>query len=503
MTDPSTARLVLIGFLVAACANTPSVAPVASPMTVAPIASAGSPASAQPSSPAPNPVATASSVNGWPFIGAASEPVFGPDGTVYLQVGASDGAGQDDSEHSLVALDAAGRVRAGWPIHEREGSDFGPPAVGPDGSLYVEECGRAAVGCRVHRFSTDGQEPPGWPFEVPTTSSCALFDECGSTLIMGSPDTVYLKSWHPVHQTQVLAIDGTGRVTPGWPVALDGWDGRSSPPQIGSDGTLVIDVKSENDYGPSTLWALAPDGSPRPGWPIVLGDFGRFQLGPDGTVVTVSYEPLLDPSQGGICRDADRTVYSVVDSDGRTLPGWPRGSKGYASEPVVDSDGTIYYLSATGKVYAHDRAGDVKAGWPVDTGAFPQCAVKGPYRRSDGAVYILDTDVVAMSGHGTEWRYHPAVELGWPCSDSDCVGQPVAPAFGLEGVVYIALHHDDTVKIVALDHEGQPMHGWPYRFPRDPAEPPMPTLTVSPDGRLYVRLGTTIVALDPDGRISQ
>jgi outer membrane protein assembly factor BamB len=336
------------------------------------------------------------------------------------------------------------------------------------------------------------------------TVSCALGDECGSTLIMGSQDTVYLKSWHRANQqTQILAIDPTGRVKSGWPVALDDWDGWSSPPQIGSDGTLVIDVKSENDYGPSTLWALAPDGSPRPGWPIVLGDFGRFQLGPDGTVVTVSYEPLRDPSQGGICRDADRTVYSVVGADGRTLPGWPRGSTGYASEPVVDSDGTIYYLSATGKVYAHDRAGDVKAGWPVATGAFPHCAVKGPYRRSDGAVYILDTDVVAMSGQGTEWRYQPAVELAWPCSDSDCVGQPVAPAFGQDGVVYIALHHDDTVEIVALDHRGQPMDGWPYRFPRDPVEPPMPSLTVSPDGRLYVRLGTTLVALDPDGRVSE
>jgi outer membrane protein assembly factor BamB len=421
-------------------------------------------------------------------------------------MGAIEGGGQDpdDSEHSLVALDGGGRVRAGWPIREGEGSDFGPLAVGPGGSLYVEECGRAALGCRVHRLGTDGKEPAGWPFEVPMSVSCAPGDECGSTLIMGSPDTVYLKTWHRVnHQTQILAIDATGRVKRGWPVALNDWNGWSSPPQIGSDGTLVIAVKSETDYGPSKLWALAPDGRPRPGWPIVLGDFGRFQLGPDGTVVTVSYEPLLDPSQGGLCRDANRTVYSVLGANGRRLPGWPRGSKGYASEPVVDSDGTIYYLSATGKVYAHDRAGDVKAGWPVDTGAFPQCAVKGPYRGLEGAVYVLDTDVVAMFRDGTEWRYHPANELAWPCSDSDCVGQPVAPAFGQAGVVYIALHHDDSVEIVALDHEGQPINGWPYRFPRDPTEPQMPSLTVSPDGRLYVRLGTAIVSLDADGGVSE
>jgi hypothetical protein len=429
-------------------------------------------------------------------------------------MGAMEGGGQDpdDSEHSLVALDGGGRVRAGWPIREGEGSDFGPLAVGPGGSLYVTECGRAALGCRVHRLGADGQEPAGWPFEVPASVSCDGY-ECGTTLIMGPQDTVYLKTWHRVnHQTQILAIDAAGRVKPGWPVALDDWYGWSSTPQIAPDGTVITDAKGETRYGPSAsatdyvpsrLWALAPDGSPRQGWPIDLGEPGHFQLGPDRTVVTVSYEPLLDPSQGGLCSDANRTVYSVVGADGRTLPGWPRGSKGYASEPVVDSDGTIYYLSATGKVYAHDRAGEVKAGWPVDTGAFPHCAFKGPYRDSDGSVYVLGSDVVAMSRDGTEWRYHPADELAWPCSDNDCVGPPVAPAFGQEGVVYIALHHDDSVEIVALDKQGQPMHGWPYRFPRDPAEPPMPTLTVSPDGRLYVRLGTTIVALDADGSVSE
>jgi hypothetical protein len=189
MIDPSTARLGLIVCLVAACANTPSVVPVAGSATMA--ADFASPApSARPTatSSASNPGSTSSSASGWPFVGVASEPLFGPDGTVYLVTGAPDGPNEGDQ--SLIALDAAGHVREGWPIDERVGSDFGPPAVGPDGSLYVEECGRAAAGCRVHRLGTDGHEPPGWPFEVPMTVSCALGDACASRLIMGAQETV-------------------------------------------------------------------------------------------------------------------------------------------------------------------------------------------------------------------------------------------------------------------------------------------------------------------------
>ncbi len=501
MIVPSAARLVPIVFLVAACANTPPVVPVASPAaTPARIGSAAPPPSPHPPSRGSDPVPTASSVKRWPFIGVASEPVFGPDGTVYLLT--SVGEGQVGDEQSLVALDAAGHVRAGWPIDTPEGSGFKTPVAGPGGSVYVEECGTAAVGCRVHRLGTDGQEPPGWPFEVPPSVMCPMSDACVSRLVLGSQDTVHLMSWHKANrQTQILAIDPTGRVKPGWPVALDDAYGWFSAPHLGSDGTLFIETKPGADDGPSALWALAPDGSRRPGWPISIADFGGWRPGPNGTIVTVTYEPLLDPAQGGLEADASRTVFSVVGPDGRTLPGWPRGSKGYATRPVVDSDGTISYLSATDKVYAHDGAGEVKAGWPV---AMPHDSrIYGPYRGSEGTVYFLATEVVAIFPDGTGWRYRPAGPLTWPCSDQDCPPFAAAPAFGSGGVVYVAVNHDDSVEIVALDHRGQPIRGWPYRLRVDAPNLDVPSLTVSPDGRLYVRRGTTIVALDADGRLSE
>jgi hypothetical protein len=497
--DPSTARLAVIVILVAACANTPSPVPAAgSPAMPTGIASAAPAASPQPSSPASRPVPTASSASGWPFVGAAGDPLFGPDGTAYLLTSA--GAGDDEGEHSLIALDAAGHIRAGWPIDEREGSDFGLPAIGPGGSVYIEECGTATVGCRLHRLEIDGQEAPGWPFEVGPSIACPVGDPCVSRLVVGQ-DTAYLVSWHKAkHQTQLLAIDATGRVKPGWPVALDDSYGWFSTPQLGSDETIYIQTKPGADDGPSALWAIAPDGSRRRGWPVSMPDWGAFQTGPNGTIVMVSYEPLLDPSQGGLDSDASRTVYSVVGPDGQTLPGWPRGSKGYASGPVVDSDGTIYYLSATDKVYAHDREGEVKAGWPVAIEVSPDSRIYGPYGAPEGTVF-LGNEVVALYPDGIQWRYRLTDPVTWPCPDLDCPPYAAAPAFGSGGVVYVALNHDDSVEIVALDHQGRPKQGWPYRLPQDPADS-VPSLTVSPDERLYVRLGTTIIALDPDGRIS-
>ncbi len=54
--------------------------------------------------------------------------------------------------------------------------------------------------------------------------------------------------------------------------------------------------------------------------------------------------------------------------------------------------------------------------------------------------------------------------------------------------------------IVLMGHEGD---GLPVMLPVDPTKAPAPVLSVSPDGRLYIGLGSTLViALDPDGQIS-
>jgi hypothetical protein len=82
----------------------------------------------------------------------------------------------------------------------------------------------------------------------------------------------------------------------------------------------------------------------------------------------------------------------------------------------------------------------------------------------------------------------------------------VPPAFGPDGTVYLVVYHPDPtgpwLEVVALDRQGQLKPGWPYRLPIDPTAVMVGPLTVSPDGRLFVRGGNMLLALDPDGRIS-
>ena len=440
------------------------------------------------------------------------DPVFGPDGTVYLLAGGRDAEG--DYQQSLVALDSAGYVKPGWPLEEPPGSDFGSPAAGPDGSVYIGECGDPEVGCVLHRLGSDGREVPGWPFEVPPDFVCPEGDPCFSSLAVGSDGTAYRTSWHHTQeQTQLIAIDASGEGMPGWPVALGAPGVWWSNVQLGFDGTLFVLGVPDSSESPARLLAFAPDGSLRAGWPVSVPDQSDYLLGPQGTVVVWS---LIDLA-GELCQQPRRTVFTVLGADGRTLPGWPRGSKGYASSPVVDADGTVYYVSALGNVYAHDRAGEVKAGWPVAVpGASVWCGPTSPYLAPDGTIYILAHDVTALSPDGRRrpgWPYRPAGDLKlpcWPVGDTDGVPSPHAPAFGPDGTVYLVVCHADTtgprLEIIALDPQGQLKPGWPYRLPIDPASMMVGPLTVSPDGRLFVRGGygpnSFLLALNPDGHIS-
>ena len=507
------ATTIAVGLLVVACAPATSPIPDTTPSSGPPAATpeSGTPSAPAVVTPAPIPTSTSSPAEGgWPYnLDDLSFPAFGPDGTAYFLVRDA----QDELRQNLVALDAAGHVKPGWPIAEPAGSGFGSLALGPDGSVYIEERGGVAVGNILHRFGASGQDLPGWPFDVPPNLTCPAGDPCYPPGLDIAPNgTVYLTNHRPVGP-RLIAIDPSGEIRPGWPIALDDQDWTDL--QLGSDGTVfllrrpigsqtwdavrgVIDDDAE-------LWAFGPNGQPRPGWPVPVPNIGGFLIDPHGDVVVWS---LFD-DMGELCRYPRRTLYTVLSPDGRTRPGWPRGSTGFASFPVVGADGTVYYVSATDKVYAHDRAGEVKAGWPVPVpGAGSGCGPESPYLAPDGTIYVVGDEVTALSpdGHSPRgWPYRPEVQLVGPCLDSECFGGHGAPAFGPDGTVYLVVFHTELAavraEIVALDRQGQPRPGWPYRLPFDPTSVGVGA-TVSPDGRLYVRGGNVLLALDPDGSIT-
>jgi hypothetical protein len=504
--------ILIVSLLVAGCATETSPAPSitstpsASPL-IGPSAGAPSPSpSVAPSSVTPMPATPEPPAAVWPVHVGDDDLAFGPDGTIYARVRIGD---SDRSE--LVALDAGGRVKAGWPIEEPPGVAYGLPEVGPDGSIYVSECSRTQVGCALRRFDPAGTERPGWPFIVPDAFACPDAGSCLDQPRFGPDGTVYLPAWRSTRGQQVIAIDDAGRVMPGWPVAPGARGLWSNDVQIGHDGTLFVINKPDGTNVAPTLAAYGPNGRLRAGWPVTLPEASDYRLGPSGTAIVWS---LID-DVGELCPSPRRTLYTVLGPDGQVLPGWPRGSTGHASPPVVSGDGTLHYVSAKGNVYAHDRAGAVKAGWPVAVlGAAAGCGPASPYLAPDGTVYVTAHDsptgsqVVARSPDGRSrpgWPYIPAGSLVGPCLDSECFGGVGGVTFGADGTVYLLVYAADgaTVRadVVALDDGGRGLAGWPVRLPFDPTTVYIGR-TVMPDGRLVVRGGDQVLSLDPDGRIS-
>lgn len=524
----STARMVFSVLLVSACVTSPSNTPAQS--SRGPTPSVGATPATPTSSVSPGPTAApGSTVGGWPYsVESWSEPSFAPDGTAYFLVRDP----QDESRTNLVALDTGGHIKPGWPFTAAPSSVLSSFALGADGSVYIEERGPLVIGDRIHRLGADARDLPGWPFKMPPDFTCPTGPEFETddprtptpndpcyppTLTVALDGTAYLTAQRTAG-TRLIAIDPSGVVKSGWPITLDPLDWY--PQQLGPDGTVYLisrptgtptwdPVKGliDND---AKLWAYGPNGRLRSGWPIPVPNIDGLLIDPLGDIVVRS----LVEDVGELCRSPRRTVYAIVGPDGRTRPGWPRGSTGFASSPVVDGNGTLYYISATARFYAHDRAGEVKAGWPVVVpGAGGGCGPESPYLAPDGTLFAMGDEVVAVSPDGRSrsgWPYRPTGSQSGPCFDSECLGGHAAPAFGRDGTVYLLVYQPDSggvrAEIVALDRDGQPKAGWPYRLPYDANTISIYAPSVSPDGRLIIRTGSApyqLLAIDPDGSVSR
>ena len=513
---PSLARVAtttICIMLVAACGAAPSPSPIAS--TSPSPRAAGSPSAPPASSTMPTPASSSTAptavTSGWPYAMGDAVAVLGPNGTMYLLAGNSQGA----YGRIVTALDAAGHTKPGWPIEARPGSAFATLALGPDGSVFLDECGGLDVGCAIHRLGADGREVSGWPFDVPADFACPSGDQCYSSgLDVGPNGTVYVTSQR-VDERRLMAIDAGGGMMPGWPLVLDGYDW--SEQQLGHDGTVYLIRRpfGTPTFDPSlgvidegaALVAFGPNGKPRSGWPVPVPNIGRYLIGPDSDVVVWS---LLN-DVGELCSSPRRTLFTVLGPDGRISSGWPRGSTGFASFPTLGPDGTLYYVSATHKLYAHDRSGEVMPGWPVAvSGAGGGCGPESPLVAPDGTIYTVGDEVSALSPDGRPlagWPYRPAAGMIGPCFDTECYGGHAPPVVAADGSVYLVVYPSDPsgvrAEVLAIDRRGQLKPGWPYRLPFDANNVAVGIAGLSADGQLFVRGGDQLLALDPDGRLSR
>ena len=512
MNAKRNAASLLLGVILAACAGIPSTSAPSgssqsspSPMVVAmptpqPMATPTPSAIGRPT-PTPSSTPTtrllrdcplpAGATRGWPVAGA-SEPVFGTAGVVFAVLRRDY---WDETSYAIVHLDALGRVKPGWPICLLEPGGQVGLAVGGDGSLYATICQPEAGGCVLHRFTVEGDEPPGWPLPLEGMTSCAAPLVASDGIVYASCD-VRSDDSHLLAGLTVAVDPNTG-VRPGWPVDVGG------QLEMAADGTLYVRAWSGYpDVSPLTVTALDPNGTLRPGWPRSWPADTFVRLAPDGTLTAWWYENRQG-GEGGFV--ADRTFYALFGADGRTLPGWPRTTGEAASAPGIGPDGTLYYDSVDGDVFALDRRGVVKRGWPVRGVGGSDLAVSPPFVSTDGSILALDrSGVTALNpGGGRLWSWGP----GRSGSLSRCLGAtPCAervddpPVFEPDGTVYVRAYEWDadtgnsTAAIVALDERGNVRPGWPHRLPGGPTTP-----YVAPDGRLYLAGSKGLYALNSDG----
>jgi hypothetical protein len=414
----------------------------------------------------------------------------------------------DHERRTATALDSGGRIRPGWPVSASIGR-FGDPVAGAAGSVVIGECPDSGAGCVLHQYDASGSEPAGWPFEVPVDLACVL-GPCLERPLVGPDGTIHLPLRRPAGRLDVLALDHAGSPRPGWPIHAGAPGLFSSDPRVGPDGTLFVHSEPDDGTASANLDAWGPDGRRLAGWPASMAALSRYVIGRDGAVVVWS---LVD-DVGELCPNPGRTLFTRLGAGGDVSPGWPRGSTGLASEPVVAADGTLHYVSARGNVYAHDAAGDIKDGWPFPIPeAVGGCGPARPYLAPDGTVVVAtdhdrlgsSVNVVGRDGRARPgWPVRPG-DLGGPCLDSECFGGAGAPAIGSDGTVYVVVFTADApvrADVLALDPQGRTAAGWPVRLTVDPSREGVSLIGLTGDGRLLVRAGDRILSLDADGGIS-
>ncbi len=234
--------------------------------------------------------------------------------------------------------------------------------------------------------------------------------------------------------------------------AFPGVDIQSSA-AIGADGTIYI------GNIPGTLFALRDPGTgdrlqllwrfhPAPGatsWHITPA------IGQDETVYT-SF------STGGFSPEAKGTFYALRTPSSGSEPqvAWTvdLGPGRTTSSPALGPDGTLYTITAPGRLFAINPNGTVK--WTVQAGP---PLISSPALGQDGTVYVASMDgklyAAAPPASGTEgsirWTFDfsehpgrtPLVTAPPPPSGADGIGSGASPTVGPDGTVYCGANNSN------------------------------------------------------------
>lgn len=306
------------------------------------------------------------------------------------------------------------------------------------GRITISSNGGSRIGAiTAEVLSRDGLAASPWPaFHHDPRRT-------GRGLLRGpeSPEVRWMaETWGPIWSSPVIGPEGTIYTT-----SVDGWlyaltpEGRerwqlelggiiAASPAIGRNGTIYI---GNNRY----LYAITPEGTIL--WKAELGRLVTSSpiIGRRGTVY-VGSERLFAVNPDGTIRWSFGTEGYIgnsapaLDEDGAIYVGFSNAAPGGTSKmialnangterwefhvpapinssPAIGADGTVYFLSKEGRLYALNRSGRLR--WSKYITVFPQTSLlSSPALGEDGTVYVGSDDyaLYAFSPKGEElWHF--------------------------------------------------------------------------------------------------
>ena len=313
-----------------------------------------------------------------PFSLVGGPPAIGPDGTIYY----SHYGRVVDEEGGVVAITHAGSIK--WIFYTELNAPPGSAHYHIHGSMAVDASGSTYFGTEEYGAPLYGVNPDGslkWRVEMRPNTYRKFW---GSTVLLDDSLAISLEAFGLL----VAVHTETGAVV--WTDSLPAYSFSDHAPAIGHDGTIYIAKYS-------TLYALSPLGTEkwrrnlapwgRGGGPVLGGDRLYLRNSAGGVLVaTITGEALLDFGPSGESFDAWLTlgangvVYVAAkeklysyDKAGNlrfaiTAPGDSAIFYG-GDGPLIGPDGTIYVRTSNGVVAVRDTVGpDPEAAWPTFQG---------------------------------------------------------------------------------------------------------------------------------------
>jgi outer membrane protein assembly factor BamB len=325
-------------------------------------------------------------------------------------------------------------VEAKW-SRALHGSTSGPPAIGPDGTIY------AAGGGMLMAFSTDGATK----WSLPASHLCSP--------VIGEDGTIYLLTQDPVNYTVGLcAIDPAGSTR---------WRRMVLPTftpfhglAIGRDGVICCAVDT---------FLIAVEANSALRWQVSLGE-------------GVSCPPVI--GLGGTIYVCSHYSVSAVSSAGNLM--WRVVVPNYFGEvpPVVAPDGRIYCVDNSGELFALDASGQER--W-----------------RHRGSLPVVGADSVVrfFAGHENLWELPPngALRSRRTASAGQCAVTDDGRIYcAISGDEFLS---DDDARLDALNPDGSLL--WTFKAAGDhySAWPPV----VGPDGTVYLATSFNLYAVTDSG----